>query len=143
MATDWKHYFSIKLSGLFGMVGTRGKDRLYYAGGLQRKIFKFEEQLEINQKKYDTYINEELAEIEEMRKLIHNEDTSDEFKREFIKKVEEFKETKIDLDSQMETATKLINEELAILREKLSKVKLSQSVINDLKNNKELYDMMI
>lgn len=143
MATDWKHYFSIKLSGLFGMVGTRGKDRLYYAGGLQRKIFKFEEQLEINQKKYDTYINEELAEIEEMRKLIHNEDTSDEFKREFIKKVEEFKETKLDLDSQMETATKLINEELAILREKLSKVKLSQSVINDLKNNKELYDMMI
>ena len=143
MATDWKHYFSIKLSGLFGTVGTRGKDRLYYAGGLQRKIFKFEEQLEINQKKYDTYINEELAEIEEMRKLIHNEDTSDEFKREFIKKVEEFKETKIDLDSQMETATKLINEELAILREKLSKVKLSQGVINDLKNNKELYDMMI
>ena len=37
MATDWKHYFSIKLSGLFGTVGTRGKDRLYYAGGLQRR----------------------------------------------------------------------------------------------------------
>lgn len=136
---DYKHVINAWLSGWFG---GRAKSRLYYAGGLEDKIFKLECQLEENQKKHKKYIDEALEEIKKIQNKIHRNEASEDEMRDFVAKVNKFEELKKDLDFQLVRATNIINEEIKETREKLQNVEFTSRVVNDLKDNKMLYDTM-
>lgn len=144
MAIDWKYYGSLFASGLFGR---RDKFRTTYLGGLEARRFDLECFLENNKKKLEQLIDDEINSIKNLQKKINDSRASEDLKKEFINRVDNFPKFKEDLEKEYEYAKSEILNKLEAINGKLHAGNLERKVVKSLNNeklgaNNDLYNSM-